>query len=410
MGVMKTKSIYLGNCLCNITLILSVFFLIGLMLDPLGAQLNVFFAKTDNFMADFFNVQIYIAGWDPYHNPINGSGEKAYLPFTYLILELFNGFFNYSSANLSDCYCSSTAMMSCILFTLISVFLLYHSMNCIQTIPSKVKFVILFSSVMLFSIERGNIIIFCAALICYFLAFKNSEDNKLRLFSLLCLCVVSVIKIYPAVLGLYLLAEKRYKDILRCIAISIFLIFTPFFFFKGQLENIPQLYENVISNTDSYSPYQLFPRFGLVHLFAWPLKGLHVDTNLSDLILIAPKLVMCLACVLSFVMFYYEKNSWKKIALVSLPLIMFPTNSAFYCGLYFIPVILFFLYHNEGRKIDYIYMLLICVFLNPFQLLVVKGISISQNLSNIALLTTWLILLYECLSCFIKQKKGVLNN
>lgn len=379
-------------------------FLICLIADPLGLQLNVFFAKTGNFLADFFNVQIYIADWDPYHNTVNGLGEKCYLPFTYMLLEMFNGFYSYSSASLSDCYSSSIAMISCILFILVSLFLFYHSMGCLTLIPAKLKFTLLLSSVILFSIERGNIIILCAALICYFLAFKDSSTKWLRYFSLMCLCIVSIIKIYPVLFGLYLLKDKRYKDIMICICVSMILAFVPFLFFEGGFSNIGQIIENFSVYSQSYGFYSVFPRYGLSHIFAWALMGIHVDKSLSDLVLLVPQCLVYLSCVVSFLLFFYERVVWKRLALISLPVIMLPTNSGFYCGLYFIPVILFFLYHNEGRKIDYVYMLLVCVFLNPFQLPVLKGINFSQLFSNMALLLMWLLLLIEVGSKIRKQR------
>ena len=391
-------------------------FVSGLIINPMGNQLYVFFDKTDNFLADFFNVQLYIADWDPYHNTINGLGEKCYLPFTYLFLELFNGFYHYSGASLLDCYASSTAMISCILFMIVSLFLFYHSVTCLVEIPSKLKFVLLFSSVILFSFERGNIIVLCAALICYYLAYKDSRNNGLRFFSLLCLCIVSVVKIYPAILGLYLLKDKRYKDIAICVLVSLILIFAPFLFFKGGFTNIGQMFDNFSVFFKSYSAYNIFPRFGLSHLIAWGLMGLHIDKNVSNVILLIPHSLMYFLCIISFVMFFYEKKDWKQLALVVLPIIMLPTNSAFYCGLYFIPVILMFLNNSEKRKMDFFYMLLICIFLSPFQFPVIKGITISQQLSNVALLTIWFFLLNENLfnirkgKMDIKQNNDAINN
>lgn len=406
MGIQKITSNPIDKWFYGIITILILLFVSGLLIYPLGTQLNVFFIKTDNFFADFFNVQIYIADWDPYHNTVNGLGEKCYLPFTYLFLELFNGFYNYSGASLIDCYGSSTATMSCILFMMVSLFLFYHSLSCLTEIPSKLKSVLLFSSVVLFSFERGNIIILCGALICYFLAYKNSPISRLRIFSLLCLCVVSIIKVYPAILGLYLLRDKRYKDIAICVCITIILAFVPFLFFTGGFDNIGQMFENYAVFSQTYSFYSVFPRYGLSHIIAWGLIGFHVDRGVSDIILLLPQFLLYLSCLLSFVLFFYVKMAWKRLAFVVLPIIMLPTNSGFYCGLYFIPVIVLFLYNNEGRKLDFLYMLLICLFLNPFQLLVVKGINVSQQLSNIALLAIWLLLMIEASSILMKQKES----
>ncbi len=405
MGIQEVTLKTVDKWFYGIMAVLILFFVSGLLINPLGTQLNVFFAKTNNLLADFFNVQIYIADWDPYHNTVNGLGEKCYLPFTYLFLELFNGFFNYSGATLADCYSSTTAMMSCILFMIVSLFFFYHSMTCLTEMPSKLKFVLLLSSVILFSFERGNIIVFCAALICYFLAYKDSKNKWLKYISLICLCIVSIVKIYPAIFGLYLLKDKRYKDIAICVLVSLIFAFLPFLFFKGGFGNISQMFENFSVFSQSYSAYSIFPRYGLSHIIAWGLMGLHIDKHTSNIILLIPQFLIFMLCLLSFVLFFFEKQAWKRLALVALPIIMLPTNSGFYCGLYFIPVIVLFFYNNEGRKLDFLYMLLICLFLSPFQLPVVKGINLSQQLSNVALLTIWILLLIDVRTCLGNLKK-----
>lgn len=411
MGIQTITNKNINTWFYGIMGVLITLFLFGLIISPLGNQLNVFFLKTNNLFADFFNVQIYIADWDPYHNTVNGLGEKCYLPFTYLFLELFNGFFHYSGADLSDCYASSSAVMSCFFFIIISLFLLYHSMDCFQAVPGLLKFILLFSSILLFSIERGNIIVLCAAFVFYFLAYKDSKDKRLRIFALLCLCIVSVVKIYPVIFGFYLLKDRRYKDIMRCIIFSLFLIFVPFLFFRGQFDNIPQMMENSSVFLKSYGPYSIFPRYGLTHVIALGLIKFNVDRGGADLILVIPKLMVALACLFSILLFFYEESSWKKMALLSIPLIMLPTNSGFYCGLYFFPVILTFLNNIEGRRIDFVYMLLMCIFLNPFQISEKSGINISQFLTNIALLVMWAMLLVECsFNLFNKRKVNTFVN
>ena len=278
-----------------------------------------------------------------------------------------------------------------------SLFVFYHSLSCIRSIPNSLKFVLFFSSIILFSIERGNIIILCCAFIGYFLAYKDSENKWLRYFALICLCLASVIKIYPAVLGLFLLQNKRYSAILACLLLSLVLAFLPFVFFEGQFENVGQLLENVsVNSSSSYSPLRIFPRFGIPSLVGMGLVALHINGTIANNILLAPKIITILLCVISIALFFFEKNNWKKVAFLILPLMMFPTNSAFYCGMYFIPVILLFIGENQGRKLDFIYMILICLLLNPFQIVIPgRSISFTYVISNISATLFWILLISE---------------
>lgn len=83
-------------------------------IDPLGVQLNVFFLKTDNFFADFFNVMIYVSDNDIYHNTTNGLGQKIYFPLTYMFMTMFSGFEDFSILDLDDCYTKPHAMVACL--------------------------------------------------------------------------------------------------------------------------------------------------------------------------------------------------------------------------------------------------------------------------------------------------------
>lgn len=55
-------------------------------------QLDIFFGRFGDFLADFTNVVGYSAQLSPYTNTIyTGLGEKAYPPLTYSVLYLFQG-------------------------------------------------------------------------------------------------------------------------------------------------------------------------------------------------------------------------------------------------------------------------------------------------------------------------------
>ena len=59
MGIQEVTSKSVEKWFYGIMAVLILLFVVGLLINPLGTQLNVFFAKTDNLLADFFNVFIY---------------------------------------------------------------------------------------------------------------------------------------------------------------------------------------------------------------------------------------------------------------------------------------------------------------------------------------------------------------
>lgn len=377
----------------RIMLVLIMVWIVLWLINPLGGQMNVFFLKTDNFLADFFNVMIYVSDSDIYHNTVNGTTQKIYLPLIYIFMSVFSGFENYSLMTLEDCYMSHPAMLSCLFFTLISIFIYFHAISKIAIADFKLFFIILFSSVFLFTIERGNVILISAAFSFYFLSFKDSDSKIGRIFALISLCLATVMKGYPAIFGLYLIAEKRYKEIVFCVVLTLLLTFIPFLWFDNGFANIPQFIENVKTHNNEYIA-AFFPRYGLI-VFNTLLKGfLQMPDIWYKIGFVFSKYSMFVLALISVFLFFKEKSVWKQLAMISFIIAYIPANNGFYCGLYFIPPILLFLMYNEGRKLDIFYMILFCIFLNPVQI-VIHELSISWMLSNLAILALWIMLIVE---------------
>lgn len=387
------------KCFRYILSVSIIVFWVLLFFNPNGTQKYIFFAGTHDLFADFFNCQRYIAEWDPYFNDINGFGEKCYFPLAYLILGLFNGFADYANLSLQDCYSCTEAIMSCVLFSLFSCLLYFHSLKCL--IP-KFSFydslLVVFSSLFLFTIERGNLTLFACAGLCYFLAFKDSENRYLKYCSLFALCFASILKVYPALFGVLLLKEKRISDIATCVIITLVLAFVPFFFFEREVvENFSQLISNVKVNTSSYCPDRLYPRFGLASTLYPFLKVLHLEDRLMHGMLQCMLFITYALSLLSILIVLFSKNKWNTLILLTFTLIMLPANSALYCGMYIVPLVWLYLYEN--KKKGKWYLLLFFALLCPIQL-VVKDVSFNYLISNFSIAFAWIfIIVKEIISC-----------
>lgn len=382
--------------------LIALFFLL-FAINPHGWQLSVFFAKTGNLLADYFNVMRYIADNDPYFCEINGPGEHCYLPLAYLMLRPFCLFFDFSSASLPDCYHSIPAMLSCLFFTVISLAMFVHSAKLFIGKNNKwILPILMLSSIFLFSIERGNLMLVVISLIFYFLRFKDSEDSRLRYFAIVCLCVASTLKVYPCILGIYLLRNRQFKDIAICIVLTLSLVFIPFVCFEHGFQNLPRLFENLSTFSESYSSDKLFPRFGIAST-AFPfMKLLKFDDYVVNTIFSFANIITWLLTITSLGLFLKCKSCWKSLALVVFPLIMVPTNSAFYCGLYLFPVIILFLNKEIMEKRDMLYMILFCIMISPIQV-VAKGMPVMYLVANICLVIMWL-------SIIITETKIIINS
>lgn len=68
----------------------------------------------------------------------------------------------------------------------------------------------------------------------------------LRELALICLACAAAMKLYPALFGLLLLSDKKYKEAVRAVIYGIVLLVVPFFFMGG-VGQIPQMLKNSLT-------------------------------------------------------------------------------------------------------------------------------------------------------------------
>lgn len=82
--------------------------------------------------------------------------------------------------------------------------------------------------------------------------------------------VVTALKVVPAILGVLLIKEKRWKDTIICISIGAGIFFLPFVLTDG---NIFNLVENIRNTTNFYQGYYV-DYDGIRRLIG---QGLHIN-------------------------------------------------------------------------------------------------------------------------------------
>lgn len=368
--------------------------------ELLNHQDVVFFKSCEDFLGDFFNVQRYISENDPYFNTINGQSEKPYLPICYLLMMPFNNICDYKNMSLQDCWADHKAVMSAVVFLLLSLFFFFDSLRRLN-IEKKLRFIdvflLLFSSVFLYTIERGNLIILAVASINYFLAFYISDKKWIRRLGLFFLCLAASIKVYPALFGILLLKDKRYKDILFCICCGLILSIVPFLYFEHGLGNIPQLIDNLRVNSEIYGDSIRY-QFGTRSIGAIIAKIINGSDSVTNVVLVCLKILTIVMAFLSVICAFVENRKWVQVALLTMTVMLFPTNSYFYSGMYLFAFITLFMNKTDcDNKGDIIVAALLCLIMNPFQI-VLGEISVTSVFANL-----WSIILW----CFMILYSGI---
>lgn len=374
--------------------ILFILFITGFIHNSSGDQSNIFFIKTNNYMADYYNVINYSSSQDPYlfGQIDNMPHEHAYPPLTYVVFYLLSklaGPFNLLSA-------SSAFFM--FIFSAMFYLFLFDSYKGEKVYKFAISTLMMLSSIFIFSYERGNTIILTSLLTSFFVLNYNSENKVIKELSFIALAVAAALKAYPAVLGILLIFDKKYKEAFRLIIYGLIFSFFPFVLLNGSFSNIPIWLKNLTLNSNAYN-YGIFPRFNF-RFWASHISDVEYKTFIYG---VFSKIDIILS-VVALVMAFFQKQWWKKIMQLLLIAVILPVNSAEYTGLYlFIGMILFFNEENHN-KFDWIYLILFILILNPFQVMYNKGQvewNITVLMMNLSASILFLLLIGESIINFI---------
>jgi hypothetical protein len=379
----------------GIMVILFSLWLIGFTNDYKGEQANIFFQKTNNYMADFFNVAKYSADRNPYFSqPLD---EKGYLPLSYMIMYGFSRMADYQHLGAFEAGLSKISLATSSFFVFFSgaifFLLLYIQKSGTKIIKFCIAAMILLSAPFIRSFERGNLILLAVVLVMFFLMNYKSHNKIFRQLSFIALAIAIALKAYPALLGILLLYEKRWCDIAYLALYTLAFVFLPFLFIEGGFANIPQLFANIKLNSEHYSHLVESWRFGLRYIIVF-----FTPSDSYNGIYDGFKIMTYILAVISLVVAPFFKTKWKKYALLLTLIIMVPDNSGCYSILYMIPFFIMFLNERAHDKRDIIFLILFILIFNPFQIEFITG-----YLPNLCLSIIWIWLIVEGVISFVNK-------
>ncbi len=323
----------------GLSALFTLLFIIPVMfrLSGFENQFRLFFRDGRDFMADLYNVCFYSEGFDPYHLTENGLLEKAYFPISYVFCGILSRFMLFNGYNGSVRSLGTFEILGGVIFM---SFMMAALAVCIYAgikgkVSRKVIAVILLLSTgpCIYTIERGNLIFFSVIGSMIFLLTYRSEDRKLREFGYIMLAVAAAFKGFPAMLGILLVYEKRWKEALRLVIYGILFAFVPFLFLKGGFSSIPQWLSNMKENTDYY-----ILRGGDTAGYKFFILNITKRSTGEYLKVIkASRAVIYAAAVLSMCGAYFIKKEWIRVLLIVTLMMMIPDNNAYYSLMYAIP-------------------------------------------------------------------------
>lgn len=363
-----TKKQVFETVFCSTVLGSIILWLIGLFyMGQASVQYDFFFLRNQDLFADFINLCGYSSERDVYNNLVNGTLEKIYPPLSYVITYIFSRI-DVLTPNVPyrDSYTQQQFLIMIIL-AIVGSMILMHSV-VIYELKEKtalrflVSIAVTFSGIMVYTIERGNFL-FLTVLCCMIFAFWYDSDSKVkREISLFALALAAAFKLSPAILGILLIYDKKYKEAVRAAIYGGLLIFLPFLFFKGGFANIRQMF---INQHDFFKEYAHVDGYSFSALIRYLLGFVDQKVAQSAMLHDITKIIMYLIVVLLLASSWKFTRKWEKVLSVSTILVIYPQVSQKYSLLYFMPALVMFLNDDNKRKEDWfclIAFVLICLY------------------------------------------------
>ncbi len=260
-----------------------------------------------------------------------------------------------------------------------------------EILNSVISFALILSYPVMYCIERGNIIILSMIFTMFFIFFKDVDNKVIREISYISLAIAAGIKLYPAIFGLLLLFEKKYKDAARLIVYGIIAVFLPFVFFINKPETLSigidnglslasitnnnllsaggdsSALSNIIENLISFATTKKNRlNFSSVSIQNFVFIVNPINTKLASIL-------MCITEIIALIGLAFTKKKWQQIFLLAYLMLNIPSASSSYALTFLIIPFIMFLFDEEGNgypaekrhKIDLFYIFCFALLLTP---------------------------------------------
>lgn len=213
----------------------------------------------------------------------------------------------------------------------------------------------LFSYGVLYSFDRGNIVILSAICSMVFVMCKDSENKVISEIGLIALAVGAGLKIYPAILGILLLYDRQYKKAIRAVLYGIFLFVAPMFIFREGIRGFDIFFE------------VLFRRVGAKEI---AVTGFSFDKIVNSLVIIFSQLfnleihhevllgwttkMNVLAAAVVGISGFFVKKYWQKILAACLMLVLIQSQGMYIACFFIIPLVFMIVEEKNVNKSNFI--------------------------------------------------------
>jgi hypothetical protein len=225
--------------------------------------------------------------------------------------------------------------------------LLYALLMREKHAPAKknlLTFLLLCSFPFVFLAERGNPVLLCIIAMLLYTQNYSRERPLAREVGLLALAVATGLKFYPILLGLPLLADKRYKDALHACVYGLVCFFVPSLFYRGPISVLW-----AIKNTLGFSESST----AIADDF---MAQNGISTQLGGSLLLVFYIAVIAFAILSALV---ERKPWKSWMFAATVMLTMPSIFSSYNWLLLLPALVAFFREEKLKGLNWAYFFLL---------------------------------------------------
>ena len=212
---------------------------------------------------------------------------------------------------------------------------------------------------MLYAIQRGNIIILAIPLTMFFVFFRNHDRKLVRELSYIALALAAGLKIYPAVFGILLITDKKYKEAIRLVIYGIIAFAVPIFAFGG-----PELLWKLVTNIFHFNSNRSGKASKFVSGYSFQeLISVYAPKGFAKS---CGKIVFWCLEVMALLMVFILPKDWQKMTALCYMIFNIRSLSSTYALTFFlVPFVMFLTEKRKFRWNDYLYLLCLALMFIP---------------------------------------------
>lgn len=245
------------------------------------------------------------------------------------------------------------------------------------------------------SMQRGNSVLLVSILLCIALVWKDDESKIKQELSLILIAICAGFKIYPALIGIIFLKEKRFTQSIRLIIYGVIFFFVPFMFWGG-LDALKSFFNTILFLSGEVHDCSIR---GIINYISRALFQHQIDA--------ISIIVQQLFLITMLTSFFFTKKKYLEVLFLSSIMTLYVSSSYMYTCVYLlIPLLTFFKESNDNIHVDFIGVILTILFIITFSIFFIIDYVILYII--IALLVS--ILGIYTLIEFFKDNKDLISN